>query len=130
YVVKADYPLREYILGSKKEQAGEGEFSQLRYISLNSIPQPSNNANKNVPPQENSGETIERILKDHVRKLTIEKTWFDERGLFNVDAFLSTLKSENIVVKSFSEQSNLNEWGEAVKQVLFSAELKKTSVSF
>ncbi|KJG63351.1 hypothetical protein C0W52_05200 [Photobacterium kishitanii] len=125
HIVKTDYPLREYILGSKKEQAGEGEFSQLRYISLNSIPQPSNNANKKVPPQENSGETIERILKAHVRKLTIEKTWFNERGLFNVDAFLSTLKSENIVVKSFSEQSNLNAWGEAVKQVLFSAKLKK-----
>ncbi|PST95986.1 hypothetical protein C9I87_05430 [Photobacterium iliopiscarium] len=125
YVVKGNFPLREYILGSKKERTGEGEFNQLRYISLNNIPQPNNRANKDIPPEENSGDTIERMLDCNVTKLAIQDEWFDKKGLFDVNAFCDTLKHKNILVKSLAEKESSKTWGEAVTKVLFSEKLKQ-----
>ena len=120
-IVKGDFPLREYILGSEKE--GKGEFSQLRYISLNDISQPIERANNSISPQENSGHSIKRMLSDFVVELPIEDTWFDEDGLFNVAAFNETLKEKNIEVESLNTSSV--KWGEAISNILFSKELTK-----
>lgn len=118
YIVKGDFPLREYILGGSNGNQKDG----LRYCSLIDIPQPEAKGNKLISAEEKSDYAIIEMLGDYLQELPIEDGWFGEDGVFDSKAFYKTLSDKHIEVESLKKNSKV--WEQAISKVLFSRDLK------
>ena len=137
-LAKGTFPLREYVTLEKKPENALGKgYSQLRYLTLTQLPQNKQKALSNEGSFKPSStdvampfyvetspdEDLLALLGPHIKKLSTQKDWFNDDGVFIPEQLLDYLQVNLIKVTKL--EGDITEWKRAMVELLYSKELQK-----